>query len=528
MCGIAAVISPSQAREHLDRIIDLTRSLEHRGDRVPKTRRLDGFALGCARLAIVDRPSGVQPFSDEGQRCCIVYNGEIYNHRELCEELTAAGFRFRTRCDTEVLLHGYLKWGVDLPNHLEGMYAFVIADRQERTFMAVRDPFGIKPLYYDIIDGNWYFSSEIFPLTRMVGSSVKALPPGSIVFNQEVKERVLCRHLAPLEPSEMPLDQAIQLTRAGLSSSVRRHLPPDDLKVAIFCSGGIDSSAILVEAVNACRDLGFTPSRKLAVYCVGSANSDDQQYASELAWKLGIPYRFEEIQVPEMVESIPLAIETMETFEPNHIRAGTTSIALARRVKDDNIKVALVGEGADELFGGYEEFPQALKTGGTEKVENLLTLFTGQLHRTQLRRVDRTTMAFGIEARVPFLDKRFTDFVFTIPTEFKVRRLSADVIVGKYVLREAYRGLLPQRIVDRRKVPMGEGAGVGDNRPMGPFHEFCEAALSDDRFAAIRQEFPEFHLRNKEEAYYFDLFHRRYGRLALAGMRPYTNVAKTT
>jgi asparagine synthase (glutamine-hydrolysing) len=528
MCGIVAIISPSKAKEHLDRVKDLTRSLEHRGDRGPKTRTFDGFALGCARLAIVDRPSGIQPFSDEGQRCSVVFNGEIYNHSDLRAELASAGFRFRTRCDTEVLLNGYLRWGSDLPRHLEGMYAFVIADRQGGTFLAARDPFGIKPLYYVTIDDNWYFSSEIYPLAQTVGGDLKALQPGSIVYQNQLRERVLYQDLTPLQPTQMPLPEAIELTRAALKASVRRHLPSDDLNTAIFCSGGIDSSAILFEAVNACRDLGLNPSHKLAVYCVGSTDSEDQRYASELAWSLGVPYRFEEIQVSEMVQSIPAAIETMETFEPNHIRAGTTSIAIARRVKDDNIKVVLVGEGADELFGGYEEFSLALKMEGITKVEELLRLFTSQLHRTQLRRVDRTTMAFGIEARVPFLDKRFTDLVLTIPTEYKVRRVAPDVVISKYVLREAYRGLLPDHIVNRRKVPMGEGAGVGDNRSCGPFHDFCDHAMTIDRFNAIREEFPEFQIRNKEEAYYFDLFHRRYGRLTLASLRPYTNLASTT
>ncbi|MCX6585808.1 MAG: asparagine synthase-related protein [Acidobacteria bacterium] len=528
MCGIAAVISPRRSRAELSKIVDLTRALEHRGDKAPKTQIYEAFALGCARLAIVDRMGGAQPFCDDDHRYSIVFNGEIYNHTELRQQLTSEGSRFRTKCDTEVLLHGFKKWAIDLPKHLDGMYAFIVIDRQEGTFFAARDPFGIKPLYYRVAGDTWYLSSEIAPLIDGSGAVVKSLPPGSLIVNGAVRERVNYKDLSPLNEADMPIEKAIHTTRSALRDSVRRHLPPADLRTAIFCSGGIDSSALLLEAVNACRDFGHDPKNKLAAYCVGSATSEDQKFASDLAWQLGVPYFFEEIHVEDMIESIPRAIETMETYEPNHIRAGTTSLALARRVHDDNIKVALLGEGADELFGGYEEFPNALKTGGVQEVERLLRLFTSQLHRTQLRRVDRTTMAFGIEARVPFLDRRFTDHVLQIPTEHKVRRLETGSVIGKHVLREAYRGDLPDRIVDRRKVPMGEGAGVGDNRAVGPFHEFCERAINDERFQNICAEFAEFNLKNKEEAHYFDLFSQRFGRLALATERPYTNVAKTT
>jgi asparagine synthase (glutamine-hydrolysing) len=180
------------------------------------------------------------------------------------------------------------------------------------------------------------------------------------------------------------------------------------------------------------------------------------------------------------------------------------------------------------LLGGYEEFPHAAATDGVPGVEELLGIFSRQLYLTQLKRVDRTTMAFGIEGRVPFLDSRLTRLVRAMPTSHKVHRNAEGHFVGKFVLREAYRGLLPDRIVDRRKVPMGEGAGVGDNRPAGAFYELAETAVSDRAYDDAVSEFSEFGLRTKEDVEYFSIFRAEFGAIRLAANRPMTNSLKTT
>jgi asparagine synthase (glutamine-hydrolysing) len=526
MCGIAAIISLAKPKPLHEPITRLALSLIHRGDQPPAVKDYFWTALGCARLAIVDDQRGNQPM--EVGTLSVVFNGEIYNHADLRTRLEALGVHFFSKCDTEVLLRSYTEWGDNFLDYIEGMYAFVLVDRQTNSFVAARDPFGIKPLYYARDDSAWYFASEIRPLFAIGLPEITPLLPGQIILNGKISVPVRYPELVPVPPQEFPLAIAIRRLREELGASVLRHLPSDDLPIAIFCSGGIDSSAILYEAVQQSKRARRRQNAKLVAYSIGTPGSEDHQLASRLAADLDVPFRFEEISPKQMVESIPLTVQTIESFEPNHIRAGTASIALARRVHGDGFKIALIGEGADELLGGYEEFAKALQSSTIQEVEALLRVFCAQLHRTQLRRVDRSTMAFGIEARVPFLDRALVRLIQKIPTEYKVYRRTDGRIVGKHVLREAYRNILPDYIVDRRKVPMGEGAGIGDNRAAGPFFEHCERIVSDNDFYVLKRKYPTFNLRNKEEAHYFSIFKNHLGPLLFAADRPRTNMLQTT
>jgi asparagine synthase (glutamine-hydrolysing) len=525
VCGIAAIVGAASRQSGFGKMPVMLQHLAHRGDQPPTWKSYGSAALGSVRLAIVDVERGVQPM--ESRNLAITFNGEIYNHVELRNQLRAEGLSFATECDTEVLLQGYSRWGEGLLDRIEGMYAFVLVDLAASSFIAARDPFGIKPLYYAQDGGGWCFSSEIRPLIEAGLTGIGEVPPGGFVRDGHVSRRKRYRELSPVSESEMPIGEAIDAFRAEFRQSVERHLPPGHLRAAVFCSGGIDSSALLFEAVRACQRLGYDPAEKLRVFSVGTTNSEDPGLAREVADRLGVPFSLVGIEVDEMILSIPETIRAIESFEPNHIRAGTTSMALARRVAADGFKVALLGEGADELLGGYEEFPHAAGTRGERDVQELLGAFSRQLHLTQLKRVDRTTMAFGIEGRVPFLDSRLTRLVTAMPTSCKVRRNGSGRYVGKYVLREAYRNLLPDHIVDRRKVPMGEGAGVGDNRPIGAFYEHARDCVPDRVFESCVNEYQEFGLNNKEEVEYFLIFKETFGPLGLASNRPMTNNLKT-
>jgi asparagine synthase (glutamine-hydrolysing) len=524
MCGIAAIVCRSGGRQPLGDIDGLLSALRHRGSQPPMSRLYAGAALGCVRLDIVDSVGGVQPM--EAGPLAIAYNGEIYNHAELRAALIAEGVAFDTRSDTEVVLKGYGHWGEAILDRLEGMFAFVIHDQRSGGFFAARDPFGIKPLYVVAAEDTWWFSSEIRAL-RGLPAEPRPVPAGGHLSEAVACGRARYEEINPVPTAVAPLAATIDAFREAFSASVERHIPPDDLPVAVFCSGGVDSSAILYEAVQACRRRGWDPTRKLRVYSVGTSASEDPKVAARLTQELGLDFVFQEIDVPTMVAAIPEAVRVMETFEPNHIRAGTTSIALSKRVAADGFKVALLGEGADELLGGYQEFPEAARTGGAAAVEDLIRIFSRQLHRTQLRRVDRTSMSATLEARVPFLDRKLTRLINTIPTDYKVRRVGNGEFVGKYVLREAYRGLMPDYIVDRRKVPMGEGAGVGDNRPAGPFHAHAEASVSEAELQQLSAAYPQYRISTKEEALYLGVFLREFGPLALAADRPRTNALQT-
>jgi asparagine synthase (glutamine-hydrolysing) len=524
MCGIAALISRTGQKIDKTSLYMMLGIMHYRGDthQLAKTEILEQAGLGCVRLAIMGRENGEQPFTDPNKEVFVVFNGEIYNHRELRREIEQDGVKFQSDCDTEVLVHGYRKWGTDLPGKLEGMYGFVVFDRTNGDFFAARDPFGIKPLYYGMTDNQWAFSSEIYPLCEVNSKNIREVPPGGYVKNGVESER----ELLLLSPVSIEPEIAKAQLREFIKESVRKHLDTD-LDVAVLVSGGIDSSILLYEAAQ------ILPG-KVKAYCVGTQRASDMQHAKLLVEHLkanGIKVELRPVYInpKQMVESIPQTVFAIESFEPNHIRAGTTNLALAERVKADGIKIALCGEGADELLGGYTEHTQVVeKNEPDEKVYELFNRFVRELHKTQLQRVDRTAMQHGIEARVPYLENKLARFILSLPVDLKVHRNGGDVI-SKYILRETYRGLLPEKIVERRKVPMGEGAGIGDNGPKGPFYERGLECVDDQELAAIQKRFPQFNIQNREEAYYFSIYQVRFGdSLEFARQRPMTNILPTT
>lgn len=522
MCGITALISTNGEPIGDSLLFQMLDCMRHRGDQSPKTKFLGRAGLGCVRLAIVGRESGEQPFSDPQGEIVVVFNGEIYNHVELRRELERDGVKFRSDCDTEILVQGYRKWGERLPSRLEGMYGFVIFDQRNGDFFAARDPMGIKPLYFAQFGSQWAFSSQIYPLTKTACKTIREVPPGGNVRNGQVSERELFPRVTPIR---IDVETAKTRLRELIKESVRKHLDTD-LEVAVLVSGGIDSSVLLYEAAQ------ILPGRVKA-YCVGTKDSEDMQYARILldhlrANQMKVEFRPVYIKLEEIVDSIKEAIFIIESFEPNHIRAGTTNLALARQIKRDGLKIALCGEGADELLGGYEEFPQAVRDHKPEeKIQALFDRFTRELYKTQLQRVDRTAMYYGIEARVPYLEDHLLRFLLSLPLDLKLHRKGGDVI-SKYILREAYKGLLPDVIVNRRKVPMGEGAGVGDNRPEGIFFEHAGGRVDDEELRGRQKKFPQLQIQNREEAYYFSLYKSRFSKaLELACQRPMTNILKT-
>jgi asparagine synthase (glutamine-hydrolysing) len=484
-----------------------------RGDRLPTARDFGSHALGCVRLAIVDAPGGGQPSLNERGDVAVVFNGEIYNHRELRSQLQRLGHHFRSECDTEVIVHAYEEWGKGLLARLRGMYAFVIVDHARKRTLAGRDPFGIKPLYYGRQGAQLLFASEIKALMQAGANGIKAVPAGGYVDNGQKSEREQFPRPASLN---IDPEEAKSEIRHLLEDSVRSMLDTQ-LPVAVLCGGGIDSSAVLYEAVKFSKDV--------AVYAVGvSLEAPDVCAARCVARQLNVPFRPVIVDEASLLGSIPKVVACIESFEPNHIRGGTLSYALARAVHEDGIKVALCGEGADELLAGYPEFQEYLGRQDWEtQVQGEVKRFTEELHKTQLQRVDRTNMAFAVEVRVPFLDLDFASFALSLPPQHKLRNGANGTPTAKWVLREAYRGLLPDGIVGRRKIVLSEGAGVGDNGPRGPFFEFGARKIDEADFEDLKRSHPEFRLQSKEEAYYFSIFRSLYGPLPLAAERPRVN-----
>jgi asparagine synthase (glutamine-hydrolysing) len=490
MCGIAVAINWDGAEAVVKSLVG---GIWHRGDvSDPVMSPRPNTAMGTRRLRIVDGAHAMQPQISFDNRVLVAFNGEIYNHRALRRELEALGVAFHTESDTEVLASALSCWGPKALERLNGMYAFVAIDIGTGEFLAARDPLGVKPLYIIQSGAGFLFCSEIRPLLEAVETGdVLLLPPGHLLTpNTCMPFRSFAA--APDRPTQSFEARTLD---AILAEAVHTRLPPD-LPVATLFSGGIDSTLIAHYARQVRPD---TPG-----YFLGGAEAPDYRYAAEYADLTGMDLRHVPLdsQTPTL-DLIDAMVETVETFEPNVLRDSLCTYLLSRRIHDDGYRVALCGEGADELFAGYAPLELAFDDGeaaGCFVRDQCL----GGMHRTNLQRLDRTSMRFQLEAREPFLDPSVVDYALSLSGRDLVRE-SAGAPQGKAPLRalyDLYPHALPASIRGRRKLPLNEGAGLDAGPKDSPWIAFAEATISDQDLIDNQQRFAAFDLRTKEEALY--------------------------
>jgi asparagine synthase (glutamine-hydrolysing) len=487
MCGIAVAVDWDGGAEAVRRLIA---GMLHRGDVTdPLVTVGNNIAMCTRRLRIVDAAHGVQPQASHDERFLVSFNGEIYNHADLRHELQALGVRFRTECDTEVVANVLRTWGPDGIKHLAGMYAFVVVDTATGDFIAARDPFGVKPLYLIQSSKGFLFCSEIRPLLDATeDDDVLLLPPGCML------TRKSCGRHYTLPPSKVSGVSSPQELDRILSEAVRVRMPPD-LPVAGLFSGGIDSTLVMHYA----RRLYPAMPGYIAVGC----DAPDQIYAKRYADQTGLDLR--EVAVAahgdETLSLIEAVVDTVETFEPAVIRPSLYTYLLAERIHRDGFRVALCGEGADELFAGYEPLEHAFikrNDAGRDLQQQCL----GMMHRANLQRVDRCSMRFQLEIREPFLDQTIVGYASGLDGSALVRQ-SGGAMVGKIPLRaiyDLYSSELPVAIRDRQKMLFHEGAD-GDVEGTG-WLDLFEAKLSDADLADGQREFSDFGIGTKEELFF--------------------------
>ncbi|MQA97237.1 MAG: asparagine synthase (glutamine-hydrolyzing) [Streptosporangiales bacterium] len=497
MCGIAATYGTDGAIAG-GRM--LTR-LSHRGPDDSDHWRIGEDAwLGHTRLSIVDLDGGRQPLGDPGD-WALVCNGEIYNHRGLRDRIGAGAFA--THSDSEAALHLIRTGGPDALARLRGMWALCAAGPE--GFVAARDPIGIKPLYWARRDdGAVFFASEIRAFDVALQPAVRAFPPGCYW----TPERGLVRFARAVpEPGDgeawpdMPPETAEKATREVLIDSVRRHLMAD-VEVGVFLSGGLDSSLVAAVAAREAAAAGH----RLSTFAVGTADSPDLLAAREVAEFLGTRHREAIFDAADAAAALERVIGAVESFDPGLIRSSVPNWFLSG-LASRHVKVVLTGEGADELFAGYDYYhrehadPSALHAELTRTVE--------QLHGLNLQRCDRVTMAHSLEARVPFLDAEVIAHAMALPPEVKTLGSGPEDGVEKAHLRRAFSGWLPDHLLWRRKSQFGTGSGAQD--VLGPG---WESRIGDAEFRAARDVVRP-PLRTKEELGYYRIFRR-----ALPGVRP--------
>jgi asparagine synthase (glutamine-hydrolysing) len=443
MCGIALIIGANPSAVVFGQMMD---AIASRGE-ARETLSDDRHHLGTQRLKIVDRERAIQPWESPDGRFAVCYNGEVYNFRSLRSELAALGHELRSDSDTEVILEAFLEWGEQAVHRLRGEFAFAVVDRATDRVYVARDPLGVKPLYWSRCDGHLYVASEVKALVP-AGGLVSEVAPGHHGWGGPLRDPALTAYvdLLTMGNDDEPITdvgEATQLVRAALEDSIRVRLDTD-LTVGVILSGGLDSTLTLLHV----REL----HPKCVAFTIGTPGSDDVSYARRVTRELGVDHEVIElapgdIRLPDIREAIRLS----ELTEYGDVINAVISRILFARVHSFGIKVVLCGDGSDELFGGYEMYRQpdpALR----------MRLFQHKLHnlgRTELQRVDRTSMGQGVETRVPFLDLTLVRLAMRLPIELK-RRDGQD----KWILRHAFADALPDYVRRRPKNPLSHSSGL--------------------------------------------------------------------
>ena len=500
MCGIAAIYGPHDAGE-TERMLE---SLVHRGPDDAGEARLDAAWLGHRRLSIVDVDGGRQPLANPSRNLWLVGNGEVYNHEQVRATLRPA--RFSTRSDNEVALHLVDERGPAALGELEGMFAFLVAG-DDGSFVAARDAVGIKPLYWARRDGGVRFASEIAAFPEEWMPAVEAFPPGchwtpdggvrrfasAVPSDGDGAPRAQAVWSDALEPP----DEALAATRRILVESVRRQMM-GDVPVGVFLSGGLDSAIVAAIAQRHLEAVG----ERLQTFAVGTEGSADLLAARVVAGHLGTEHHERGYTAREAVRVLPDVVRSIEHFDPSLVRSAVPNYLLAEMTAE-HVKVVLTGEGADELFAGYEYLRDF---SDPDALQHELMRTVHALHNLNLQRCDRVTMAHGLEARVPFLDRQVIAFAFGLPMAWKV---TAPGELEKRLLRRAFDGWLPEEILWREKAQFGDGSGAAD-----VLTRVIEDGVSSADFARER-EIVDPPLRTREELAYHRIFAEH-----LPGVRP--------
>lgn len=449
MCGIAGIIGPD-ANEIM--LIQLLKPISHRGELNYRNEVLvmPNAAIGAHRLAIVDELKGKQPKQVLDQNIFSVFNGEIYNHAEIREQLISEK-PFLSNCDSEVVLHAYLKWGDDFVNHLDGKFAVAIYDNNNKTLILARDPMGVKPIYYAQYGKNLVFSSELKSLVTIKDDSMEIieLEPGAIWKNGVAKKYFNLGHFSNQHTSDLSFTDYLPKLKSHLVEAVRKRIPKESFRIASLLSGGIDSTIITYIASKI--------HSNVVAYTLAAPNmpSADLEAAKMFCQRFDIEHIIVSPSVEEMQEFyIQEGVYMTESFEPVLVRNAVSYNFLCRKVVADGFKYCLNGEGADELFGGYD----FVKEVPPSQQDNVIWHSLSIIHRTYLQMADRASMYSTLEARVPFMDKNLVAFCLSLPPE---ARIFGDN--NKVILRKLFENELPDSITNRRKTGMNEGSGFGVN-----------------------------------------------------------------
>jgi asparagine synthase (glutamine-hydrolysing) len=500
MCGILAIIGKGKD-ENIVR--ELSKRMSHRGpDQSDLCLTENGHFLSNERLSIIDLHSGKQPMKGLNT-AYVVHNGEIYNHQELRDGILK-NYVFKSASDSEVIVHLYEEFGYDFCDKLDGDFAFVVVDGDD--YIAARDPLGVKPLYYGLDErGRMYFASEMKAIADQC-KTLSTFPPG----HYYTAKTGFVKYYRPDYEDYLNADQDLDLVAitTGLTKAISKRLMAD-VPLGTLLSGGLDSSLITAVTARLLKE----NNKQLHTFAIGlDANAPDIIAARKAASFIGTEHHEVFFTVEEGIKVLEKLIWNLETYDIISVRASVPMYFLSKAIKDLGIKVVLSGEGADEIFGGYLYFRNAPSAEEFQKetIERVQKLFTADLLRA-----DKSTMAMGIETRIPFLDKDFLDIVMRINPEQKQPKNYNNK--EKHILRQAFDNkqnpYLQEDILWRQKEQFSDGVGYSW---IDQLKTYCATQVTDEQLAAAANKFPYNPPTTKEAYLYRTIFHKHYPQVSAA------------
>jgi len=504
MCGIFGILDiKTDVSELRTQALDLSKLLRHRGPDWSGIWNNDNTILCHERLAIVDVDTGAQPLISQNDKQILAVNGEIYNHKQLAANLDEP-YPFKTRSDCEVILPLFQQKGIDFIDELEGMFAFILYDEEQDAYLIARDHIGIIPLYtgYDE-HGNFYVSSEMKALAG-VCKTISEFPPGHYLWSKEGKITKYYKRDWMEYDNVKDNTSNLEELRVAFEKAVKSHMM-SDVPYAVLLSGGLDSS--LVSAVAAqyvakrVEDEDKTDAwwPRLHSFAVGLEGAPDLKAAKKVADMIGTVHHEIHFTIQEGLDAIRDVIYHLETYDTTTIRAATPMYLMTRKIKAMGIKMVLSGEGSDEIFGGYLYFHKApnAKEFHEETVRKL-----DRLHMFDCARANKATSAWGVEARVPFLDKNFIDVAMRLNPQDK---MCLDGKMEKWILRKAFDNgeTLPAEVLWRQKEQFGDGVGYSW---IDSIRDFVENEVTDQQLATAEFRFSVNTPDTKEGYYYRTIF----------------------
>ena len=502
MCGIVSIFNiKKQTHELRDKALRMSQKIRHRGPDWSGIYCGGSAILAHERLSIVDPESGGQPLFSPDKKQVLAVNGEIYNHQEIRRRY-AGRYEFQTGSDCEVILALYRDKGINFLEDINGIFAFALYDEEKDAFLIARDPIGVIPLYigYDS-DGTVYVASE---LKALEGHCERYEPflPGHYYWSEEPgMKRYYHRDWFEYEAVK-DNEASVDAIRDALTAAVKRQLM-SDVPYGVLLSGGLDSSVIsaIAEKFSEHRIEDNSQTRaywpRLHSFAVGLKGAPDLAKAKLVADHIGTVHHEINYTIQEGLDAVRDVIYFIETYDVTTVRASTPMYLLARVIKSMGIKMVLSGEGADEVFGGYLYFHKApsAKAFHEETVRKL-----SKLHYYDCLRANKSLSAWGVEGRVPFLDKEFLDVAMRTNPEAK---MCPGSTIEKKIVREAFADMLPEEIAWRQKEQFSDGVGYSW---IDTLKKITSEAVSDEQMAHAAERFPINPPLNKEEYYYRSIF----------------------